>query len=64
VQIIASSWIGLQPKNKTKPKLDRLKLTRITSKKSVRAKIRVNSDDLASAETVTDSANWMLQQHD
>jgi hypothetical protein len=62
VQIIVSSWIGLQPKNKTRQKLDRLKLTRITSKKSVRAKM--NSDDLASAETVTDSANWMLQQHD
>jgi hypothetical protein len=50
--------------NKTNQKLDRFKLTRITSKKSVRAKIRLNSDDLASAETVTDSANWMLQAHD
>jgi hypothetical protein len=64
VQIIASSWIGLQPKNKTKQKLDRFKLTRITSKQSVSAKTRLNFDDLASAETVTDSANWMLQQHD
>jgi hypothetical protein len=47
VQIVVSSWTGLQPKNKTKQKLDRLKLTRITSKKSVRAKIRLNSAGLA-----------------